>query len=126
MGIFEKASRLKMRINYKGMCTVESLWDLSLNNLDEIYRLLKSKQKLIEGESLLSETKVEDSDDALAIEIVTHIVRVKQGEARSRTAILTAKARASKLKEIIESKKDMELNSKSISELEKELNELDK
>ena len=58
--MFEKASRLKLRFEYKGLCSVEELWDLSVQELDNIYKVLNSKAKAMREESLLQEKTKED------------------------------------------------------------------
>lgn len=71
--MFEKATRLKLRFPYKGACTVEDLWDLSVTALDSVYKALRNAQKEMDGESLLSEKK-ENLTLALQVDIVKHIV----------------------------------------------------
>ena len=54
MNIFEYAVRNKVRFPFKGMISVEDLWDLSLTNLDSIYKTLNKQIKQNDEESLLS------------------------------------------------------------------------
>lgn len=42
--IFEFATRNKVRFSFKGLISVEDLWDLSLTNLDSIYKELNKSQ----------------------------------------------------------------------------------
>ena len=53
MNIFERATRMSLRFNFKGLISVEDLWDLSLQDLDSIYKILNSKLKQSSEESLL-------------------------------------------------------------------------
>ena len=47
MSIFEKATRGKMRFQFKGLVSVEDLWDLSVQDLDKIFKSLNSQKKQI-------------------------------------------------------------------------------
>ena len=72
--IFEFATRNKVRFPFKGMISVEDLWDLSLTNLDSIYKTLNKQVKQSEEESLLSTKASVDTELEVQIAIVKHIV----------------------------------------------------
>ena len=55
--LFESATRNKIRFDYRGSISVEDLWDLSVEELDIIYKNLMTKKKASETESLLTEKK---------------------------------------------------------------------
>ena len=78
--IFEFAARNKIRFPYKGLITVEDLWDLSLTNLDSIYKTLNKQVKQSEEESLLNTKASVDTELEVQIAIVKHIVSVKLAE----------------------------------------------
>ena len=122
--MFEKASRLKVRFPFKGACSVEDLWDLSLQDLDSIFKILNSKLKVVKEESLLDEISTEDKVLKLQIDIIKHIVEVKKFERESRKNAKAIKEQKEKLMEIISRKKDDDLQSKSVSELEEMLSKL--
>jgi TRAP-type C4-dicarboxylate transport system substrate-binding protein len=58
--IFEFALRNKLRFNYRGLITVEDLWDLGAQGLDYIYKGLMSEKRQTETESLI-EKKTENT-----------------------------------------------------------------
>ena len=72
--IFEFATRNKVRFPFKGMISVEDLWDLSLTNLDTIYKTLNKQVKQSEEESLLCTKSNVDAELEVQIAIVKHIV----------------------------------------------------
>ncbi len=119
--MFEKAARAKLRFPYKGSITVEDLWDLSVTELDGIFKTLNRQVKAIKEESLLDKRTIADETLELQINIVKHIVAVKQTENEIRQAAREKAVRKEKLLEILARKKDGELEGKSIAELEAEL-----
>lgn len=123
--IFEYATRNKVRFSFRGLISVEDLWDLSLTNLDSIYKELNKQSKQSEEESLLNIKTQEDELLNVQIEIVKHIVSVKLVEKEAREKASAKKAQKQKIMSIIAAKQDEALQNSSIDELQKMLDELD-
>ena len=122
--IFEYASRNKVRFPFKGMISVEDLWDLSLINLDSIYKTLNKQVKQSEEESLLSTKASVDTELEVQIAIVKHIVSVKLAEKEAAEKSSAKKAQKQKIMSIIATKQDEALQNSSIDDLKKMLDEL--
>ena len=122
--IFEFASRNKVRFPFKGMISVEDLWDLSLTNLDSIYKTLNKQVKQSEEESLLSTKASVDTELEVQIAIVKHIVSVKLAEKEAAEKAFAKKAQKQKIMSIIATKQDEALQNSSIDDLKKMLDEL--
>lgn len=85
--IFEQASRLKLRFETnKGFLSTEDLWDLSLTSLDSIYRVINKKLKEETEESLITTRSKSNKELDLKVEILKHVVKVKQEEAELKKA----------------------------------------
>lgn len=124
MNLFEYATRNKLRFAYKGVISVEDLWDLDLESLDYIYKGLKKQTKVDEEEGLLTK-KVENEKLNVAIKIVEHIFNVKKEEIEKAKNQALKKAEKQKLLAILANKKEAELENKSVEELEKMIEELE-
>lgn len=124
MDIFEKALKLKVRFEYKGVLSAEDLWDLSLTDLDVIYRKLKSASRNSSDEGLLDTRKPEDTLLDLKIEIVKHVFEVKKDENEERKAKAQKKEQKAKLMEVLEQRQNAELLNKSPEEIQKMIDEL--
>lgn len=122
--IFEYATRNKIRFSFRGLISVEDLWDLSLTNLDSIYKELNKHSKQSEEESLLNIKTQEDELLNVQIEIVKHIVSVKLAEKEAREKASAKKAQKQKIMSIIAAKQDEALQNSSIDDLKKMLDEL--
>ena len=116
--MFEKATRMKLRWGYRGYIGVEDLWDLSVEELDTIFKGLARKVKAQEEESLLDTKSDEDKALAIQIGIVRHIVSVKLEEKESAKAAASNKARKQKLLSLMEEKQDEDLKGLSADELQ--------
>ena len=124
MEMFEKANREKYRFEYKGLITLEDLWDLEVEELDEIYKNLNSHKKQLREDSLL-ETKTKE-DDLLEtkIQIIKHIVETKQEEKNMLKLSAERKEKKKVIMAILATKQNSELENKSSEELKEMLNSL--
>lgn len=123
--IFEYAVRNKVRFPFKGMISVEDLWDLSLTNLDSIYKTLNKQVKQSEEESLLSTSANVNTELEVKIAIIKHIVSVKLTEKENAEKAADKKAQKQKIMSIIATKENEALQNSSIEELNKMLDELE-
>lgn len=116
--MFEKAVRMKVRFPHRGQCSVEDLWDLSVEALDGIYRTLRSEQKSKEGDSLLAKAPSQaDTILALQIDILRHVVQVKVEEAQARALAVEKREKKDHILALMAQKQDQELATKSMDEL---------
>lgn len=123
--LFEMATRKKFRFPFKGMISVEDLWDLSVQNLDTVFKALNAEAKQVKEESLLATKSTEDTILDAKIEIVKHIVKVKLEEANQRQEAAEKREQKRRLQELIATKQDEALQGKSIEELQAMMNALD-
>lgn len=125
MNIFEMATRNKFRFPYKGLISVEDLWDLGQVQLDSIYKNLNKEIKQIQEESLLSAKNSEDAELQAKIDIVKHIFTVNQQEAIQRSIDAENAVKKRRIMETLAQKQDDSLMGKSEDELRKMLKELE-
>lgn len=122
--IFEFAVRNKYRFPFRGQVSVEDLWDLSVQNLDSVFKTLNSQVKQAKEESLLDTKTKEDEVLDTQIEIVKYIVKVKQDEDNVRLQAKAKREQKQKLMSILSEKQESELRGKSADEIQKMLDEL--
>lgn len=132
--MFEKASREKFRFpSNQGVLTVEDLWDLPLQttqpnktSLDKIARFLDHALKASEEtRSFVDDTRPpEDSVTRTMFDIVLHIIKAKKAENEAARLVAEKKAKKQQILEILARKKDEQLASSSVEDLEKALAEL--
>lgn len=115
--MFVLATREKYRFPYKGMVSVEDLWDLSVQNLDGIFKALNSQVKSVQEESLLDTKSFEDKELEAKIEIVKYIVEIKLAEADQRKQARAKSEQKQKIMAILADKQEEELHGKSVEEL---------
>lgn len=122
--LFEIATRNRYRFNYKGIMTVEDLWDLSVEVLDSIFKALNRQKKTADEDSLLATKSAEDTVLANKIELVKYIVSVKLTEAEQRKTAAANREQRDKILAIMAKKQDAKLESMDLAELEAELEKL--
>lgn len=123
--MFEVATREKMRFPFKGMISVEDLWDLSVQNLDKVFKILNSQRKEAQEESLLNVKSSEDKVLDTQIAIVKYIVGVKLEEQAARVKAAENKEKKQKIMALMAKKDDEEMENMSREELQKLLDELE-
>ena len=117
--LFEGAVRAKYRFPFKGQITTEDLWDLSLQDLDRVFKALNAEAKQSQEESLLKVSDKQAETLERKIEIVKHIVAVKQAEIIAIKEAADRKAQKQRIMEIIAKKEDDTLQNMSLDELKK-------
>ena len=123
--IFEYATRNKVRFPYKGSVSIEDLWDLSVTELDKVFKTLNSQRKQSQEESLLNTKSKEDEIVDVQIAIVKHIVAVKLAEREAREKAAENKAKKQKIMAIMAARDEKALENASDEDLQKMLAELD-
>jgi hypothetical protein len=121
--MFEKAARLKLRFDFRGMLSAEDLWDLALKDLDTIYKALSARAKF--SEDSLMQTKTRDDEEvALKIEIVKYVFAAKLAEKEAREKAAERREKKQKLLEVLEQKQNSKLQDMSEEDLQKMISEL--
>lgn len=123
--MFETAARTKMRFPFRGQISTEDLFDLSVEDLDTIFKSLNSQLKQVNEESLLQAKTDHDKELDTKIEIIKHIVATKITESNARIQAKERKEKKDKILEILASKQEESLQNKSQEELIEMLNALD-
>ncbi len=123
--LFEIATRKKYRFSYKGWISVEELWDMSLSELDDVFKWLNNLKKSLTSESLIKEDK-ENEDLNNKIEIVKYIFNVKKAEEDNRKHEAENAEKKRRILDILAKKQDEALENSSEEELKKMLDDLSK
>lgn len=117
--LFMLATSRHLRFQFKGTITTEDLWDLSLTDLDALYRQLKAEEAKVNSQDSLLEMKsaAESSDLHLSILVVKAVFMQKKEAAEQRTLVKAKEDQKRKILMLIEQKKDAALSEKSVEEL---------
>lgn len=118
INIWIESLKNKFRFEFKGLISVEDLFDLTLADLDAIYKNLKKEEKDLQGDSLLDDVENPKVNEVeVKIEVVKAIFDMKKAEIAKAEKALANKAQRDKILAIIEDKENQELSEKSIDEL---------
>lgn len=123
--LFINATRNNYQFPFRGMINVIDLWDLSLTNLDSVFKTLNAEVKKSEEESLLNTKSKEDEEISNKIEIVKYIVSVKLNEKKKREDAKKNAEMRQRLLEIKAKRQDAALENMSDEDLDKALAELE-
>ena len=122
--LFINATRNNYQFPFRGMINVIDLWDLSLTNLDSVFKTLNVEAKKSEEESLLNTKSKEDEEISNKIEFVKYIVSVKLDEKKKREDAKKNAEMRQRLLEIKAKRQDAALENMSDEDLDKALAEL--
>lgn len=122
--MYKNALRKGYTFNYKGVCTLQDLFDLSLTELDMIYKNLMAELVKTKGESLLQIVSKETTVIEDKIAIIKDIVATKLEEQEIAKAELLAKAEKQKIMYAISKKKESKYDELSVEELENLLKDI--
>lgn len=122
--LFINATRNNYQFPFRGMINVIDLWDLSLTNLDSVFKTLNAEAKKSEEESLLNTKSKEDEEISNKIEIVKYIVSVKLDDKKKREDAKKNAEMRQRLLEIKAKRQDAALENMSDEDLDKALAEL--
>lgn len=120
--MYKKASQLKLRFEIvKGSLSAEQLWDLSMSDLSGAIKKVKKILKKSDDDELsfLEDGNVPDTLNELRFAILKDVYLTRKKEAEDAMTELDKKQHNQKILELIASKKNEELQGKSVEELEK-------
>ncbi len=116
---------LKLRFDSnKGLLMDEDLWDLSLSALNIMAKKLNKEIKAIDEEDFLGITSSEDKIAKLKFDIVLRVMEVKKAEKELRVTATERKAEREKIMGVLARKKDDALETFTVEELMKKLEDL--
>ena len=122
--MFEIASKKKFRYPFKGMITTEDLWDLSMAQLDTVYKALNKDVLVAQEDSLMCKMDTVEAEVLTKIDIVKYIFHTKELEAMAREEAAANAAKKQRIMEVLAQKQDNALLNMSEEELRQMLNEL--
>lgn len=123
--LFEVAARGKMRFPYRGVVSVEDLYDLSVTQLDTIFKTLNKESKQMEEESLLGVKTQQSQELQDQISIIKYIVGTKQEENALKLKAREKTEKKQKLLQILASKQEEAMQNKTEEEILAELEALE-
>lgn len=123
--LFVMATQHKFRFPFKGLVSVEDLWDMNVRDLDAVFKTLNAQAKQADEESLLTTKTKEDSILEAKIEIVKYIVSEKLAEAEAKRIRAEQKEKKNRIAEILADKQDEELRGKTVEELTEMLKKME-
>lgn len=119
--MFKEASKLKLRFSTsKGSLSVEQLWELTQTELATCIKNVKKSLKKGDTEddlSFLDSTTTVDTTEQLRFDILKEVYLTKKSESEALRNAKEIKEHNQKIMELISSKKESELQNKSVDEL---------
>lgn len=117
--LFIEATKKNYQFPFRGMINIIDLWELSVQNLDLVFKSLNADYKKSEEESLLSAQTKESEELSEKIEIVKYIVNEKLAEKKAKEDARKNREMKQRLLEIKAKRQDAALEGLSDAELDK-------
>ena len=117
--LFIEATKKNYQFPFRGMINIIDLWELSVQNLDLVFKSLNADCKKSEEESLLSAQTKESEELSEKIEIVKYIVNEKLAEKKAKEDAKKNREMKQRLLEIKAKRQDAALEGLSDAELDK-------
>ena len=119
MELFMKATRLKLTFNFKGIISVEDLWDLSLTSLDSLAQKLHAELEAAPKQSFIknSASNQTSSITQLKFDVVLAVLETKVAERDEAERALVRKQEIAQLDSLIAKAEGEVLASKPLEEL---------
>lgn len=121
INIFKYAAKKRLRFPYKGFISVEDLFALDIEELNEVYKTLKKREKNSSEVSLIKERTDKDRELEVQIAIVEEIFADKTKAIDKAKKAAEKKAQTQKILEIMNKKQDEALENMPQEELEARL-----
>lgn len=122
MSNFKLASQVQLRFNTdKGLLSVEQLWSLNLTQLATLIKAIKKVLKATDNDdelSFLTESTTTDSTNQLRFDIVKEIYLEKKKENDMARDEKNVKEHNQKILSLIAQKREADMATKSVEELE--------
>ena len=120
MDNFKLASKQKLRFKTnKGLLSTEQLWDLSLEDLNDLAVSLDAENaKEANKKSFLVKTSTKDKATKLSFDVALDVLNTKIEEAQVAREAFEIKENRKKILNLISEKKEESLKGKTIEELE--------
>lgn len=119
MNMFKKASKKKLRFGSgRGQIGIEELWDLSLEDLDEMAVAIDKELQAYGRESFIGTRRPAATDNQLRLDILLEVINDKLTAQEVATERAANKAKIEQIKAIMARKSDEELEGKSMEELQ--------
>jgi len=123
--LFEVAVREQYRFHYKGVQTVEDLWQMGLQDLDSLFKILSKQLKELAEESLLDTPQKANQELSNKVDIIKYIVKTKNEESLKLQEKQNKRVQCNKILQLLANKQQQTMENKTEEELLEMLEKLD-
>lgn len=118
ISIFEQGTRAKLRFQHNGMISIEDLWGLKVESLNNIAVSLHTQLQQTNTLSFIEQPTKETETLQLMFDIVKRVLDVKLAEQEQLKSAKERKALKQEILEVLQEKRAQDLRNKSVEELE--------